>query len=218
MSLSEKFEDLLKRKYIFHLHTNYTDGLGSVEDYCLWASKNEYDTVVFTEHVRKNLAYDFRSFLSDVEDARQRFPDLNIWVGVEAKILVDGELDIPDEILSKIQIICFACHSFPLDLDLYEKLSKNLFSDDRWRKHIRVWVHPGYFLKKSRMIDEHLVLLSSLISFALESGVFIENNLKHRLPPISIMKNIPQASLIRGLDAHSVKDVESCQIKYEQLS
>ena len=106
----ERFENLLSRRYIFHLHTNYTDGLSSIEDYCLWASRNGCDTIVFTEHVRKELSYDFYSFLSDIENAKRKFPNMDIWVGVEAKILLDGELDISDEVLPKIEIICFACH------------------------------------------------------------------------------------------------------------
>lgn len=209
MNLLEKFENLLKDKYIFHLHTNYTDGLSSVEDYCIWASKNGYDSVVFTEHVRKKLSYDFHSFLSDIENARHKFPDLDIWVGVEAKVLPGGALDIPNEILPNVQIICFACHSFPKDVCLYERAFEKLFSDSRWKEHIRVWVHPGSFLKCLGLIDDYLYLLDRLISFARREGVFIEQNLKYELPPRPIIKNIPRSNLVKGLDAHSVECVKS---------
>lgn len=209
MNLLEKFENLLKDKYIFHLHTNYTDGLSSVEDYCIWASKNGYDSVVFTEHVRKKISYDFHSFLSDIENARHEFPDLDIWVGVEAKVLSPIGLDIPDEILSEIQIVCFACHSFPKDVGLYERAFEKLFSDSRWKEHIRVWVHPGSFLKCLGLIDDYLYLLDRLISFARREGVFIEQNLKYELPPRPIIKNIPRSNLVKGLDAHSVECVKS---------
>ena len=208
MDLSEKFKNLLKSNYIFHLHTTYTDGVSSVEDYCIWASRNKYDTIVFTEHVRKKLSYDFYSFLSDIENARRMFPDLSIWVGVEAKLLPGGNLDIPDHILSEIQIICFACHSFTQDIDLYENSLKRLFSGSRWKDRIRVWVHPGSFLKCLGPIDDYLHLLDRLITFARREGVFIEYNLRHELPPVSIIKNIRQSQMIKGLDAHSVQSVE----------
>ena len=207
MNLLEKFENLLKSKYIFHLHTNYTDGLNSVEEYCSWASENGYNAIVFTEHVRKNLSYDFYSFLSDMENARQKFANMDIWIGVEAKILPNGDLDIPDKILPEIQVICFACHSFPKDIDLYEKSFKTVFSDNRWKSHIRVWVHPGHFLKRLGVMDDYLHLLSRLVSCAVREDVFIEHNLKYELPPMSIMKNIPGSKLVRGLDAHSVESM-----------
>jgi len=207
MNLSEKFENLLKSRYIFHLHTNYTDGLSSVEEYCLWASRNGYDAIVFTEHVRKKMSYDFYNFLLDIENARRKFPDMCVWVGAEAKILPCGELDIPDEILPKIEIICFACHSFPKDIDLYEKSFKRVFSDARWENHIRVWVHPGLFLKRLGVMNDYLHLLNGLISRAIREDIIIEHNLKYELPPMLVIKNIPQSRLARGLDAHSVKSV-----------
>lgn len=207
MDLSKKFESLLKSRYIFHLHTNYTDGLNSVEEYCLWASRNGYSTIVFTEHVRKNLSYDFNCFLKDIQAAKGKFSNLDIWVGAEAKMLPGGRLDIPDEILPKIEIICFACHSFPKDVDLYKDSFKRLFLDTLWKNHIRVWVHPGYFLKRLGLIDDYLYLLDRLISSAIKEGVFIEYNLKYELPPMRIIKNIPQSTLLRGLDAHSVESI-----------
>ncbi len=207
MELSEKFKNLLDSKYIFHLHTTYTDGLSSVKEYCSWASKNRYDAVVFTEHVRRKLSYDFHSFLSDIENARREFPDLDIWTGVEAKVLPGGELDMPERILSKIDIICFAYHFFPTDLDLFDESFERLFSDARWKKHIRVWVHPGNYLKKSGVLDDHLDFLDKHVLLALQEGVFIEHNLIYDLPPMSIIKKIPQSKLIKGLDAHSVKSI-----------
>lgn len=209
MDLLEKFENLLGCKYAFHLHTNYTDGISSVEDYCSWASKNGHNAIVFTEHVRKKISYRFCSFLYEIEEAKQKFPDIDIWVGAEAKILPYGKLDIPDEILHEIGIICFACHSFPKNVDLYEKSFKRLFSDSQWKDHIRVWVHPGNFLKRIGLIDDYLSLLKELISFAIKEGVFIEHSLKHKLPPAPIIKDISQSKLVRGLDAHSVESIRS---------
>jgi len=205
MDLLERFKSLLKSRYIFHLHTTYTDGLASVEDYCLWASKNEYNSVVFTEHVRRELSCEFDSFIKDIENAKLKFPNIDIWTGVEAKILPGGELDMPNEILPEIQVICLAFHSFPENIKLYEKSCKRVLSDSRWGDHIRVWVHPGYFLRHLHLIDNCLPLLDRLIWFAIEKRIFIEHNLRHKLPPAQVREKIPQTSLVVGLDAHSVE-------------
>ena len=207
MDSLKKFKNLLKSKYLFHLHTNYTDGASTVEDYCLWASENGYSHLVFTEHVRKELSYDFEGFLSDIRDAGRRFVNLNIRAGVEAKLLPGGGLDIPQEILPDIEVICFACHSFPSDLDLYASSFRKLFSDTRWKNHVRIWVHPGYFFKRLGIMEAGLSLLNELADYAIKEGIFVEHNIRHKLPPESVLKNIPKHSIITGLDAHSVEDL-----------
>jgi histidinol phosphatase-like PHP family hydrolase len=152
------------------------------------------------------MSYDFDNFLAQIENARQKFPNIGIWVGAEAKVLPNGRLDIPDDITREIEIICFACHSLQKNIPLYEELLKQVFSDIRWKEHVRVWVHPGNFLKRFELLDSHFSLLSELVSFAIAEGVFVEYNLRYDLPPVSITKRIPLLSLVKGLDAHSVDE------------
>jgi len=204
MKFLEKFENLLQTEYIFHLHTNYTDGSSSIEEYCKWALENEFETIIFLEHVRRDLSYSFENFLNDIETAREKYP-INILIGVEAKILLEGELDIPKEILPYIQVIGIAEHFFPKDLDLYRSSCFKVFSDRQWGNYIRVWVHPGNFLKKYNINNTEI--LDELISYALSCGIFIESNLKHKLPPINVCKKIPLNKLVKGIDAHSVNDL-----------
>ncbi len=205
--LLEKFKNMLKNRYIFHLHTIYTDGSSSVEDYCRWALNNKLDGVVFVEHTRRKLSYDFSSFLRDIEIAKRKFPRLDIWIGVEAKIIPGGKLDIPDEILSRIKLICFACHSFPDDIELYRTSFKRLFTDKRWKEYIRCWVHPGRFLKHRGFLDKYLNILEDLIEVAIDEEIFIENNLKDQLLPQRIIIKIPPSKLITGYDVHSVEEI-----------
>ena len=71
--------------------------------------------LAFTEHVRKNLDYDFNDLLDDIEKAREEF-DLIILSGVEAKVLADGDLDVEDWILKEVDYSIFAFHSFLFSL------------------------------------------------------------------------------------------------------
>ena len=41
---------------------------------------------------------------------------------------------------------------------------------------------------------------------AINSGIFIEHNLKENLPPEKLLKKIPSNKMITGFDAHSVKE------------
>jgi putative hydrolase len=209
--LLEKFKSVLKNRYIFHLHTVYTDGSSSVEDYCRWASNNKFDGVVFVEHTRRKLSYDFNSFLRDVEIAKREFPHLDIWVGSEAKIIPGGQLDIPDSILARIKLVCFACHSFPDDIELYHTSFKTLFKDKRWKEYLRCWVHPGRFLKNRGFLDKNWNILEDLIEVAIKEEIFIENNLKDKLLPHRIIIKIPPSKLITGYDVHSVEEISKLE-------
>lgn len=206
--LSEKFKEIiLNKKYLFHLHTSYTDGKCTVDDYCKWAVDHDFEVLIFTEHIRKNPSYDFNMFLADIQQARSCYPGLAIWAGVEAKVLPGGELDLSPEVASLVPVICFACHSFPRDRRLYQKSLQNLFSSSDWRDKIRVWVHPGRFLKKGGFLSESLFLLHNLTAAAVRRGVLVEVNLRENLLSDALTASISAQLLINGYDAHSLKDL-----------
>lgn len=207
----EEFKNILStKKYLFHLHTDYTDGLNSVEDYFNYASKYNFDVIIFTEHVRKNIKYDFEKFLLSIQKCHIAFSQVEPIIGVEAKILPDGTLDIPETILSKIKLICIACHSFPSEIELYRNVLENVFSDGKWKKYHRVWVHPGRFLRKNNLLEhEHgETVLRQLVDYAVNEGVLIEVNQKDKLPPPSALEGVSSHNLIIGHDAHAIDHIK----------
>lgn len=209
MKFLARFRKILERgKYIFHVHTNYTDGLSSVVDYFEYAQKNGISDLIFTEHVRKELSYSFDDFFNNIKVVGKRFTNVKAIIGVEAKIIPGGELDIPQSILSKIEVVCIACHSFPDDVSLYVETFEKIFKDKYLKDYVRVWVHPGRFFRKRNKLDENKNILEELIKVALSEEVFIEQNLKEDLPPLNLLEKIPYDKIVVGYDAHSVTDLE----------
>ena len=206
----EKFKALTSTdNYLFHLHTNYTDGLNSIEDYFRYASKNKFETIVFTEHVRRKISYNFDDYLSEIRRIETKFENVNTIVGVESKIFPDGSIDIPESILPMIDLLCFACHSFPDDITLYEEAFKEVFVDAKWKSFIRVWVHPGRYLQRIGLTKHNTDIFHGLLNTAVGEGVFIENNLKQVVLLRNIIESIPSESLVVGHDAHSVSELEA---------
>jgi len=204
----ETFEQLLKEKYIFHIHTHHTDGNPSAREYMEYASAKGIKTVIFTEHVRKKMSYDFAALVSDIEKARREFPHVRAVLGAEAKILPDGGLDIPPQVLEKVSVICIACHLFPPDMELYFSVMEDIFIN-RCTDKIRVWVHPGLFCRKHSSlinIENYREQVKHLLDTANKHAVYGENNLKYDLPgtifPVSLFKY-----RIIGADAHSIEDL-----------
>jgi len=192
----EEFRKLLSESYLFHLHTNYTDGELTCEDYFKFAFDNNIKALIFTEHVRKKLDYNFDSFVDEIKTSATKYPNVNYKIGVEAKIIPGGDLDINESILKDVEIICFACHSFPVDINLYFNSFKKLFKNKKWKKFIRVWVHPRRFLEKNNLLKNNLELFFNLIDIAKEESIFIEQNI-----------NNPEHYYIKGFDIHTKKQL-----------
>lgn len=206
----EKFNELTSdSNYLFHLHTNYTDGLNSIEDYFCYASKNKVKTIVFTEHVTKNIKYNFDDFYNEIKRIENEFKSINAVVGVESKIFPNGSIDIPDNILPKIDLLCFACHSFPDDINLYAKAFKKVFADARWKSLVRVWVHPGRFIQRIGLSTQNIDIFHGLLNTAVDEGVFIENNLKQEISLKNVIGSMPSECQVIGHDAHSVSELEA---------
>ena len=212
LTLTE-FKNLIRNKrYFFHFHTNYTDGMLTLEDYFRWAKEKRIEVLIFCEHIRKRPTYSFEKFLNEVDQKAQRY-NIKYVIGVEAKLLPTGELDISEEIFEKVNLVGWGCHSFPQDIELYKEALENLIYKLRKREDkIFVWVHPGRFLKKYYNLKQYAKLLKNLIKLAEKNGIFIEKNLRENLPPQIIWKEINQSLRITGVDAHRWEDL----LKYEK--
>lgn len=202
MKIWTKYEDLLL-KGEWHVHTNYTDGHNSVDDYCKKALDLGIPLIAFTEHVRKNLDYDFSSFLNDIDEAKENY-NLIILSGCEAKILPDGSLDVDDNILKVVDYPIFAFHSFPSDLNLYLRSLLKVIKN----KYVNTWAHPCAFLQKKNLelCDSEL---EEIFDCMQKNGVLLEINRKYSLPSkrwIDLAK-ANNVKFVCGSDVHYLDDL-----------
>jgi putative hydrolase len=197
----EEFRKCLEKPYLFHLHTRYTDGKLDVAEYFEFARKHGVSTIFFTEHVRKELKYSFPDFVAEIRTLQEQFPGIAGYIGAEAKVLPGGDLDIDRDTFEQLDVLCFACHGFPDDIELYFSSFQTLFSDERWKSKTRIFVHPGRYLKKRDwMTEENKRRLHDLLEFAMEHGVLIEENKREHLPPT--IEEIPRENRVVGYDIH----------------
>ena len=189
-----------------HVHTNYTDGKNSIKEYCQKALENDIKVITFTEHVRKNMNYDFDSYLLDIEKARKAFPHLVILGGCEVKVSnTEGELDAPENILRQCEIVTGVFHSFE-----YRGKQSYLAALKAMLRNpiVHIWGHPTLFLRKHNIrLDEEE--LNEIIRACVESGGLIERNLKYDVPDANFIKLASNkgAKFVIGSDAHSVDEL-----------
>ena len=187
----------------WHIHTNYVDGNNSIDEYCKKASELGIPLIAFTEHVRRNLSYDFNKYIEDIEAARKKY-DLIILSGCEAKVLPGGILDVDDNILETVDYGIFAFHSFPHDLDVYLNSLYKIIKDPR----MNTWAHPGLYLRKAGLLlheDELIQLFNTIKKY----DVLIERNSKYDAPSMEWLNvaNKYEMGVVRGSDCHSLDEL-----------
>jgi len=208
------------QNYLFdgewHVHTNFTDGANSISEYAGKAVELGIPLLAFTEHVRKELDYDFGQFLNEINIARKKFPTLIILSGCEGKVLSDGTLDCREGILEKVDYRVFAVHSFPGNLDKYFTVLENVLINN----NLDAWVHPGLFFKKHSDVLMPGEKLSKLFRLMKKAGILLEVNLRYKLPGIDWLTKYTRETInhpvVFGGDVHSVEDLcLSWKIKYD---
>jgi DNA polymerase (family 10) len=100
-----------------HIHTNFSDGLNTIEDIVEAARKHEYEYIAITDHSQslyvagglneKRLLEQIKM----IDKINKKLDDLVVLKGIEVDIKADGTLDFPDEILQKLDIVIAAIHT-----------------------------------------------------------------------------------------------------------
>lgn len=202
-----KFKDIQHTRYLSHIHTTYGDGSETIDGYCRWADEHGYQSIVFSEHVGCRMEIDFNAYCDEIDRAREAWPQLSLWTGVEARVLSFGNIDILEEILPQVEVLFIACHGFPGDIERYRHALETVFRDERWKGIPRIWAHPGRYFKVRGWTDEAGSTLKELINLAISEDILIENNLRESLPPVWLLKTLPISEIIVGYGARTIADL-----------
>ena len=196
MGKFKRFSEIINSEnYIFHIHTKYTDGKNSVNDYIVEFPEK---ALVFTEHIRKIPNYNWREFITEVRKHGHL-------AGFEAKVLPNGCLDIPEAAIEESDVLAVAVHSYK---------GENLVSDIRRafervsNKIPTVWVHPfSSTVERKLRIDKVEYILTVMNGF--EKKVFLEYNVsKKNFTKAELVFLKKKYNIVIGYDAHSVEQLK----------
>ena len=100
-----------------HMHTVETDGRNTIEEMAEAAKAHGYKYMAITDH-SKNLAFangldDKRAVehIARIRAAGEKIDGITIFAGIEVDILVDGDLDLSDDVLAQMDIVIASVHS-----------------------------------------------------------------------------------------------------------
>lgn len=100
-----------------HSHTTWSDGSASVETMARAAMALGHEYLVVTDHSpRLTVAHGLsperlRQQLVEIERLNLELAPFRILTGMEVDILVDGSLDLPDELLAELDLVVASVHS-----------------------------------------------------------------------------------------------------------
>lgn len=175
-----KLEDI---KGVFHIHSNYSDGVNTIEDLVKTAINKGFKYIGISDH-SKSAFYanglkeeDISKQHEEIEILREKYPKITIYKGIESDILADGSLDYSDEVLTSFDYIIGSVHSnFNMDgKAMTERLIRAIEN-----KHLKILGHPtGRLLLSRKGYD---LDLEEIIQCCSRNNVAIEiNSNPHRL-------------------------------------
>jgi putative hydrolase len=100
-----------------HSHTTWSDGGASLEQMARAAMAQGHEYLVVTDHSpRLTVAHGLSperlaEQLMEIEALNERLAPFRILTGMEVDILVDGSLDLPDDLLARLDVVVASVHS-----------------------------------------------------------------------------------------------------------
>ena len=158
-----------------HLHSNWSDGASTIEDYAKRALELGYRYIAITDH-SKSLKVagglteeELLKRNYEIDKLNQKFKGkLRILKGAEVDILPDGSLDYPDELLSQLDFVVAAIHS-RFNQDNTERIIKAMNNP-----YVNAIAHPTGRVIGQR--EGYPLELERVMKVAAETGTALEVN------------------------------------------
>lgn len=190
----------------YHMHTRYSDGEQDLEDIVEVARGLGLKEIAITDHgplaavIGIKNAAEYLKIKEDIQNINSRQNDIKVWLGAEANIRgLDGELDIPQDIIEELDILIAGLHPYTLPtsveggIDLFVQNSLRHLGKGQKAKAIKantraciaamknnprldILSHPGLFFE---------VDIREIAKACVEYEVLFEINCGHGYPRIS---------------------------------
>lgn len=173
--------DVSDLKGDLHAHTRASDGGNSLEEMAFAAREAGLEYLAITEHsqsLRVAHGLDVDRLLKQIDqiDAlNASLQGITLLKGIEVDILEDGRLDLPDDILGRLDLVVGAIHSH-FGLTLHQQTQRLLRAIDH--RYFTILAHP-----LCRLINERAPLdmdLPAIIKAASQRGCCLELNAQPR--------------------------------------
>lgn len=182
LAAKRKIPELVEERDIkgtFHCHTNYSDGVNTIEEMAAAARRLGFEYLGIADHSKSAF---YANGLSEekIKHQHREINELNgalapkdfkILKGIECDILPDGNLDYSDKVLSSFDYVVVSVHS---KFKMTEEEATNRIVKAISHKHVTMLGHPTGRLLLGR--EGYPVNMKKVIDAAAERRVIIELN------------------------------------------
>jgi DNA polymerase (family X) len=206
-----------------HMHTHATDGNNSIREMADAALERGYQYIAITDH-SKNLAMtnglDAERALEHIRQIRQVDQEMEgrirVFPGIEVDILGDGQLDLPDEVLTQMDVVIASVHTLfnqPKE-EMTERVLKAIENP-----YVRILGHPTGRLLLRR--EPFAIDLPAVLRRAAELGVAVEHNAAPERLDLSdrdlrLAKELG-CKIVVNTDSHSTRQLDKMKYGIRQL-
>ncbi|WP_457636704.1 helix-hairpin-helix domain-containing protein [Oceanithermus sp.] len=131
---------------LIHLHTTYSDGSASLRTMAATAIDAGYEYMVVSDHSQTAsyagglTAADLERQWAEIDALNAELAPFTILKGIESDILPDGELDYPEEVLARFDVVLGSLHSH-FNLSAEEQTERLLRALEN--PHLTILAHPS---------------------------------------------------------------------------
>jgi DNA polymerase (family 10) len=197
-----------------HAHTRATDGHNTIEELAKAAKQRGWSYIAITEHSKRlTVAHglDKKRLLKQIEQIdrlNDTLSGVTILKGIEVDILENGELDMEDDVLAKLDLVIGAVHS-KFHLSRAKQTARILHAMDH--PHFTMLAHPSGRLIQQR--EPYDVDMARIIHQAKERGCYLElNSHPERLDLLDTYCHMAkQEGVLISInsDAHTISDFDN---------
>ncbi|WP_319506588.1 DNA polymerase/3'-5' exonuclease PolX [uncultured Methanolobus sp.] len=179
-SLTGNLPRLIEKEDIkgdLHVHSNWTDGVNTIEELAQAAIQRGYEYIAITDHSHSTGIANGLSekrlleHIEEIDNLNEIYDDIRILSGTECDIRADGKLDYSNDILEKLDIVIVAVHA-GLEQDR-SKMTRRIVAALE-NEHVDILAHPtGRKLGKRPAYD---IDMDKMIAVAKENEKVLEIN------------------------------------------
>lgn len=217
----------------YHTHTFYSDGKSTMEDNVIAARNCGIKTIGISDHGYRHMGFgvsyrDYPKMKDEVLKLRDKYPDMEILLGVEANILDDtGLIDVDDYILRYVDYVMAGYHfgssitkprglrnhvcNFIKPLKRFEvDYNTRALINAMKQNDLFILTHPG---------DKGDIDTKEVAKVAMETGTILEINTHHAnlsAAQLSLIKDWDLKFSV-GADAHRSEHIGNLEVALKNI-
>ena len=204
-----------------HVHSNWSDGRAPIAEMAAAAKAKGYAYMALTDHSQHvTIAHGLDAArlarqIDEIDKLNDELDGFVVLKGAEVDILADGHLDLPDRILSRLDLVVASVH-YKFDLSRKAQTERIIGAMDN--RHVSIIGHPTGRLIGER--EAYEVDMEAVIAAAGERGCHLELNADpDRLDLNDIYAHAAKSAGIKlaiSTDAHSTAGFANMRFGVDQ--